>query len=143
MKIHILTAEHFNVPGLICQAHATAESAAIAAAEIVNIMLNDTKWQPLAGPDNWQAHVERLQDYHGAQHCYVEIRESEVIGGTDYRGKLQEALDEWPQFDADETEPRTPGCIPDDDDVEVNGGDLVEWFGIWREQVKAMLSGTI
>lgn len=34
---------------------------------------------------------------------------------------LKEAVDEWPEFDGDES---------------VNGGDLVEFFGDWRERAK-------
>ena len=37
---------------------------------------------------------------------------------------LQVAIDAWPQFDTDEP---------------VNGGDLVDWFGEWRQQVKEAL----
>ncbi len=43
------------------------------------------------------------------------------------RQLLQDAIDAWPQFDADEP---------------VNGGDLVEWFGEWRQQVKKELDLT-
>lgn len=56
------------------------------------------------------------------------------------RAKLQEAVDEWPKFDVDETAMPLPGCIPEDS-AEVNGGDMVEWFGIWRAQVKELLAG--
>ena len=37
---------------------------------------------------------------------------------------LQNAIDAWPQFETDEP---------------VNGGDLVDWFGEWRLNVKACL----
>ena len=37
---------------------------------------------------------------------------------------LAQAVEDWPQFDGDD---------------DVNGGDLVEWFGEWRARVKAML----
>ncbi len=43
------------------------------------------------------------------------------------RQLLQDAIDAWPQFDTDEP---------------VNGGDLVEWFGEWREQAKKQLDLT-
>jgi hypothetical protein len=38
---------------------------------------------------------------------------------------LQQALDAWPDWD---------------DGGPVNGGDMVEWFGNWRETVKAALT---
>ena len=37
---------------------------------------------------------------------------------------LRIAIESWPQFDTD---------------ASVNGGDLVEWFGEWRQQVKEAL----
>ncbi|MER9768923.1 hypothetical protein NKJ09_22995 [Mesorhizobium sp. M0189] len=43
---------------------------------------------------------------------------------------LKLAVTDWPQFGAAPAL-RSPGCQPEDD-VEVNGGDLVEWFGNWR-----------
>lgn len=42
---------------------------------------------------------------------------------------LAEAVDGWPQFDA-----------PGDEHEPVNGGNLVEWFSIWREQAKELLA---
>lgn len=83
MKIHLVTAEHFEVPGLIQKAFATEAQAVAEAVEITNLMLKDSGWQPLASPVQWQHHVERLQDEHGAQFCYVEISEIEVAGGAD------------------------------------------------------------
>lgn len=54
----------------------------------------------------------------------------------DAAAKLREAVDAWPQFDV-ETTPRLPGAV--DESAEVNGGDLVEWFGTWRAEVKALI----
>jgi hypothetical protein len=45
---------------------------------------------------------------------------------------LQEAIDAWPQFDRDDGDP----------EAEVNGGDLVEWFGDFRERVRQALGVT-
>lgn len=42
---------------------------------------------------------------------------------------LVRAVEQWPQYDASES---------GEDDV--NGADLVEWFGEWRHQVKRLLS---
>lgn len=57
------------------------------------------------------------------------------------RSLLQQALDAWPQFDDEPTGPLLPGVFADDDeDRDVNGGDMVEWFGEWRLGVKAALA---
>jgi hypothetical protein len=42
-----------------------------------------------------------------------------------FRALLERAVDAWPQFDSDDG---------------VNGGDLVEWFGRWRDEVKDALA---
>jgi ElaB/YqjD/DUF883 family membrane-anchored ribosome-binding protein len=80
MHIHILTAEHFHVPGLITEAHADSSTATLKAVELVNIMLKDSRRKPTATAKNWRAKVEWLQDFHGAAHCYVEIAEHELVG---------------------------------------------------------------
>lgn len=54
------------------------------------------------------------------------------------RAKLQEAVDEWPQFDVTTDAPPSLNSMYEEDSS-VNGGDLVEWFGIWRAQVKELL----
>ena len=41
------------------------------------------------------------------------------------RALLRRAVDDWPQFDGDES---------------VNGGDLVEWFALFRTDAKRILS---
>ncbi|MES0218007.1 hypothetical protein NKL07_21920 [Mesorhizobium sp. C280B] len=43
---------------------------------------------------------------------------------------LKLAVTDWPQFDSAPAL-RQLGC-QEEHDVEVNGGDLVEWFGNWR-----------
>jgi len=45
------------------------------------------------------------------------------------RDLVRRAVEAWPQFDA-----------PGDEDEPVSGGDLVEWFSIWREQAKDLLA---
>jgi hypothetical protein len=42
------------------------------------------------------------------------------------RAVLDEAIQAWPAYDADPA-----------DDCEINGGDMVEWFGTWRAHAKA------
>ena len=161
MKIHLVTAEHFSVPGLIAKAFLHEADAMAEAAEFVNVMLQDTRKVTASGfdgtatPDQWGMHLELLQDYHGAAHCYVEITELDVAGGvpTDndvlplspvdfdaMRYRLNEAVKSWPQFDVDETALPTPGTVDDEISADVNGGDLVEWFGEWRGRVKKLLA---
>lgn len=192
MKIHLVTAEHFSVPGLITKAFMQEADAMAEAAELVNIMLKDDGQDPDADSNQWGIHLELLQDTHGAAHCYVEINEVLVAGpdpiaalvlaesfiagfegdelqeGIDdllatVRGAIEgtavpkeaanpapfdamrefliEALNDWPQFDVDQTALTTPGTV-DDDEVSshVSGGDLVEWFGEWRGRVKGLMA---
>jgi hypothetical protein len=82
MKIHLVSAEHFRVPGLRQMAFTTNRAAVSEAVGLVNTMLIDSGHQPLASPLQWEHHLERLQDEHGAAHCYVEITELEVAGST-------------------------------------------------------------
>ena len=51
---------------------------------------------------------------------------------------LRRALEDWPQFETDSA-PLAPGCIADEAEP-VNGGDLVEWFGQWRDAVKDVIA---
>jgi len=80
MKVFILTAEHFRVPGLVTEAHASRESADASAAALVNVMLADAESEPVATPENWSEHMDTLQDQFGAAHCYTEIAERELVG---------------------------------------------------------------
>jgi len=82
MKIHLLRAEHFSVPGIITKAFATSGAAEDAAMSLVNIMLKDNGQAQSANASNWRSKVEALQDEHGAAHCYVEIEEVDVEGAT-------------------------------------------------------------
>lgn len=82
MKVFILSAEHFSVPGLILQAHATRESAVAEAIELTETMVGDSpylEWEAVTD-STWESIVERLQDAHGAAHCYVEIAETDLRG---------------------------------------------------------------
>lgn len=150
MKVFILSAEHFSVPGLVLQAHATKASAVAEAVELVKTMLKDCEYPHRfkAGitASNWQDAIEWLQDVHGAAHCYVEIAETELHGAPADDGwtaaELQrvrdrannmecliaQAVEAWPQFDRD-----------GDGELNVSGADLVDWFGEWRERAKATL----
>lgn len=88
MKIFILSAEHFSVPGLILQAHATRESAVAEAIELTETMVGDSpyvEWEAVTD-STWEAIVGKLQDAHGAAHCYVEIAETELRGAVEWSG---------------------------------------------------------
>ena len=54
-----------------------------------------------------------------------EANASLIAAAPDMDALLREALDAWPQFDTDD---------------DVNGGDMVDWFGQWRVRVKEALS---
>lgn len=105
MHIHILTAEHFHVPGIITEAHISQSTATVKAVELVNLMLKDTRWEQDATAENWQAKIECLQEYHGAAHCYVEIVEHELIGAeVDGVNALVKAEEFIEGFEDDETQ---------------------------------------
>lgn len=80
MKIQLVIAEHFSVPGVIIKAFCSLADATNEAVDLTNVMLTDHGDAPDADADNWQSRIERLQDYHGAAHCYVEIVETDLIG---------------------------------------------------------------
>ncbi len=78
MKVYLVTAEHFSVPGLVVRVFETKDDALNECVELVNIMLEDMKL-PHADLANWEACLELVQDTHGTQHCYVEVSEQDVI----------------------------------------------------------------
>ncbi|BCG83369.1 hypothetical protein [Mesorhizobium sp. 113-3-3] len=57
-------------------------------------------------------------------------RQGPAVRVSDLLAVLKLAVTDWPQFDAPPAL-RQPGCQPDGE-TDVNGGDLVEWFGNWR-----------
>lgn len=70
-KIYLVTAEHYEVPGIISKAFSTEEGARRKCVELVNIMLDDMA-MPQADAANWEGCLAVLQDIHGAANCYVE-----------------------------------------------------------------------
>lgn len=139
MNIHLLTAEHFEVPGLITKAFTTAQDAETEAASITALMLKDARMDPLPDPEQWRDGIERLQEAHGAAHCYVEINEIAVQGSDVDNAEamnrwhnraqalhqhMEKAVTEWPGLDSDD---------------EVSGADLVEWFAEWRATAKELV----
>lgn len=81
MKVFVVQAEHFNVPGIITHVHVSYDGAFDDAAELTATIASDS---PYIGAEcdgmTWQVVIEKLQDAHGAAHCYVEIIETELIG---------------------------------------------------------------
>lgn len=78
-KVFVLTAEHFSVPGRIIKAFATLAGAEEEAVSLTNIMLNDDGRAQAAHASNWRSKVEQIQEEHGAQFCYIEIDEQELL----------------------------------------------------------------
>jgi hypothetical protein len=76
--IYITEAEHFSIPGRPINAHATRALAVADAVELTNIMLKDNGQVADATTKTWEERIDKLQDEHGAAHCYVEIRELTV-----------------------------------------------------------------
>lgn len=94
MKVFVVQAEHFNVPGIITHVHANRESAVSDAVALTSMMMKDaslgclveafasigTEGKGKATLETWEAFIEKLQEYYGAAHCYVEIIETELRG---------------------------------------------------------------
>lgn len=94
MKIYLTTGEHFSIPGIRFHACATLAAANEQAASMVNVMLTDTANANDLGdgsylyhsdpkpatPDNWAEGLAWLQDFHGAEHCDVDVVELPLEG---------------------------------------------------------------
>jgi hypothetical protein len=70
--------------------------------------------------------------------CDLEVTDSLLATISDaydeilsLRAVLDEAIQAWPAYDADPA-----------DDCEINGGDMVEWFGTWRAHAKTARGAT-
>lgn len=89
MNVYLMTAEHWNVPGVRISAHATLDGAIAEAVEAAAIMASDHNAAHTCGSadkgyieaptaETWPQVVEALQDYHGAAHLYVEVNSLQV-----------------------------------------------------------------
>lgn len=78
MKVYLVRAEHFSVPGLVVKVFQNLADARNECVELVNIMLEDNSCRPDATGADWQHRLELLQSEHGAANCYVELDELEV-----------------------------------------------------------------
>jgi hypothetical protein len=79
MKVYLMIAEHYSIPGIITRVCATRDKAIAEAMECVNIMLRDSGRKPVETETEMDAAIERLQDEHGAAYCYAEISEHAVV----------------------------------------------------------------
>ena len=73
MKVYVLCAEHYSVPGIVLKLFDHEDKAKAECVELVNIMLDDSRL-PRADAANWEGCLAVLQDIHGAAHCYVEYQ---------------------------------------------------------------------
>jgi hypothetical protein len=78
MKVYVVLAEHWEVPGSITRAFASEEGANKECASVVNIMLKDSELTPNATANNWRDKLVRLQTLHDDEECYVTIIPTEV-----------------------------------------------------------------
>lgn len=86
MNVYVTWAEHPNIPSAQLHVAATMEIADQAAAHIANIIRQDAIVKvhlrpedvPQATPERWQRTMAPLQEYYGAQHCWVEIQQCGV-----------------------------------------------------------------
>lgn len=81
MKIYLVVAEHYAVPGRIMKAFSTKARAERECVELVNIMLEDMKL-PHADSKNWEGCLKLVQDMHDDDNCYVDIIDMDVDADT-------------------------------------------------------------
>lgn len=79
MRVYLVIAEHFSIPGLVVRVYESWADARNECVELVNIMLKDSGGCPNATGADWERRLETLQDEHGAAHCYVELNDHNVI----------------------------------------------------------------
>ena len=77
--VFLMMAEHYSTPGLVVRVCATRARAVSEAIACVNVMLKDNGDPLVATESAMEFALERLQDEHGAAHCYAEISEHEVV----------------------------------------------------------------
>jgi hypothetical protein len=77
-KVYIVEGEHPFIPGTAISAHATLRLANLAAASLLNIMLEDSELAADATPDNWEEKLEELHDERGDDDCYVIVLELDI-----------------------------------------------------------------
>lgn len=80
MKVYIMSAEHFSVPGVVVKVCASRGLAVAEGIACTNIILKDCEGFDLVSTEEqMDAAIERIQEIHGAAHCYVNIDEHDLI----------------------------------------------------------------
>lgn len=75
----LVEGSHWDIPGVNRYAHESREGATVAAVRLVEMLRNDSPAKlPKATAENWESVLEKLQDRHGAQYCFVTIYEMEL-----------------------------------------------------------------
>jgi hypothetical protein len=78
--VYTVQGEHPTTPGVPLLVCATLERANAEAAELVNLIAKDSDLEvPNATPENWEAVLFELQDFHGAENCWVDVTGREVL----------------------------------------------------------------
>lgn len=80
MKVFIMQAEHFSVPGVVTRVCRSRDRAIIEAIACVNIMLADKGERAVNTEEGFTSALNKLQEEYGAENCYADISEHEVIG---------------------------------------------------------------
>lgn len=78
-QVHIVTGEHWNVPGNRMAAFSNIGSATAEAVHMVEIMAKDSGLGVRVTLNNWESVLATLQDKHGAQYCDVSITTLELL----------------------------------------------------------------
>lgn len=77
--VFVLAAEHPRHAGRVLKTYATLAGAEEEGMNLTNIMLKDCGRAQSANASNWRSKLEELQDEHGAQFCYIDIDEQEIL----------------------------------------------------------------
>lgn len=78
--VYCVMGEHPTNPGVPLIVCATQERAQAEAASLVNLIAADSDLELAeATPENWERVLAELQDFHGAENCWVEITAHEIL----------------------------------------------------------------
>jgi len=78
MMTYIVEAEHHTVPGRIVKVCASMDRAQTEAVNLTKLLIGPSgEWR--VTPTNWERTIEKLQEEHGAAHCYVEITTHDLL----------------------------------------------------------------
>ena len=78
--VYCVMGEHPTTPGVPLIVCATQERAQAEAASLVNLIAADSDLELAeATPENWERVIAELQDFHGAESCWVEVTAQQVL----------------------------------------------------------------